>query len=159
GNGAFGGLMLENITQAFCRDVFMAAMPRLEAAGYPIVMHTHDEWCCEVPDGHGSLDEFLAIVTTPPPWAPDLPIAAKARISDRLIETPGPVQTVEAIADNAIDNAAADLQDDETEDEDDIEHDDNEADSIEPGIIEQTEVIPDAATPAAQLHTCAHCQH
>ena len=64
------------------------AMPRLEAAGYPIVMHTHDECVCEMPDGQGSLEEFLAIVTQSPSWAPDLPIAAKARISDRLIEVP-----------------------------------------------------------------------
>jgi hypothetical protein len=67
-------------------------MPRLDAAGYPIVMHTHDEWVCEVPDGHGTLEEFLTIVSTPPSWAPDLPIAAKARISDRLIEIPEPTQ-------------------------------------------------------------------
>jgi putative DNA primase/helicase len=166
GNGAFGGLMLENITQAFCRDIFVAAMPKLEAAGYAIVMHTHDEWCCEVPNDRGSLDEFLAIVTTPPPWAADLPIAAKARISDRLIEIPEPVQAVAVVADNAIDNAMADLQEGETEDEDDAERDDNEADSVEPDIVEQMEVIPDAAAPVApmalpapQLHICAYCQH
>ena len=53
GSGAFGGLLLENSVQAFCRDIFVEAMPRLEAAGYPIVMHTHDEFVCEVPDGSG----------------------------------------------------------------------------------------------------------
>ena len=53
-------LLLENITQALCRDIFAEAMPRLEAAGYPIVMHTHDEYVCEVPEDFGSLDEFLA---------------------------------------------------------------------------------------------------
>jgi DNA polymerase len=105
GSGAFGGLLLENITQALCRDIFIERMPRLEAAGYHIVMHTHDEYCCEVPEGFGSLDEFLVIITTPPSWAPDLPIAAKGRISDRLIEINGAALA----ADNAIDNAAQDL--------------------------------------------------
>ena len=84
--GVFGGLIAENATQALCRDIFVEAMQRLELAGYPIVAHLHDEFICEVPDDFGSLEEFLAIITTPPAWAPDLPIAAKARISDRLIE-------------------------------------------------------------------------
>ena len=68
-------------------------------------MHTHDEFVCEVPDGSGSLEEFLTAITQPPTWAPDLPIAAKARISDRLIEILEPSKAPEVIADNAIDNA------------------------------------------------------
>jgi putative DNA primase/helicase len=94
-------------------------MPRLEAAGYPIVMHTHDEYVCEVPDGHGSLDEFLALATQPPSWAPELPIAAKARISDRLIEIPEPAQAAPIIVDNIIDNAL--IEDEEDEDDRDLE--------------------------------------
>ena len=69
GSGAFGGLIFENVIQALCRDLFVEAMPRLEAAGYPIVMHTHDEYVCEVPDGHGSIEEFLAFITQAPAWA------------------------------------------------------------------------------------------
>jgi DNA polymerase len=84
--GAFGGLIAENATQAICRDIFCAAMLRLEAAGYHIVAHLHDEFVCEVPEGFGSLDEFRGIITTPPSWAPDFPIAAKARIAARFIE-------------------------------------------------------------------------
>jgi DNA polymerase len=84
--GAFGGLIAENATQALCRDIFVGAMLRLEAAGYPIVMHTHDEFVCEVPDRFGSLDEFITIIEQPPAWAPDFPVKAKGRISDRLIE-------------------------------------------------------------------------
>jgi hypothetical protein len=84
--GAFGGLIAENATQAICRDVFVEAMLRLEAAGYPIVAHLHDEFVCEVPNEFGNLDEFIAIITQPPAWALDFPIAAKGRISYRLIE-------------------------------------------------------------------------
>jgi hypothetical protein len=108
GSGAFGGL-LENITQALCRDIFVEAMLRLEAASYKIVAHTHDEYVCEVPEGFGSLEEFLALITAAPGWATELPIAAKARISDRLIEIPEPTGEAAVATDNAIDNAAQDL--------------------------------------------------
>ena len=88
--GAFGGLIAENATQAICRDVFCDAMLRLEAAGYHVVAHLHDQFVCEVPDGFGSLEEFITIITAPPTWAPDFPIAAKGRITDRLIEIKEP---------------------------------------------------------------------
>ena len=65
-------------------------MLRLEAAGYPVVVHLHDEFVCEVPEGFGNLEEFRSIITTPPAWAPDFPIAAKARIADRFIEIKEP---------------------------------------------------------------------
>jgi hypothetical protein len=53
-------------------------MLRLEAAGYPIVLHVHDEVVAEVPESFGSTTEFLRLLTTPPTWATNLPIAAKA---------------------------------------------------------------------------------
>lgn len=118
GSGAFGGLLLENITQGLCRDIFIEAMPRLEAAGYPIVMHTHDEYCCEVPEDFGSLEEFLALITVPPSWAPKLPVAAKARISDRLIEIVE-AKAADVAADNAVDNALVEEEEYDEEDESD----------------------------------------
>jgi hypothetical protein len=61
-------------------------MLRLEAAGYHVVAHLHDEFVREVPNDFGDLDEFRGIITTPPAWAPDFPIATKARVADRFIE-------------------------------------------------------------------------
>jgi AAA domain-containing protein len=138
GSGAFGGLLLENITQAICRDIFVEAMPQLEAAGYPIVMHTHDEVVCEVAEGFGSLEEFLTLVTKPPTWAPALPIAAKARISDRLIE----ITTATPVEENTIDNSVI------VDDEDD----ENEEDTDDPP--------PSPAPPQEKetAHICAQCQ-
>jgi AAA domain len=40
----------------------------------------------QVPEGFGSLEESIGIITAPPAWAPDFPIAAKGRTTDRLIE-------------------------------------------------------------------------
>ena len=88
GQGAYGGLWTENLVSGIARDLLAAAMKRLEAAGYPIVLTVHDEIVCEVQDGFGSLEEFRSLITTLPDWATGtLPIAAKVRESQRFIKS------------------------------------------------------------------------
>jgi DNA polymerase len=72
------GTWIENVVQAIARDVLAEAILRLEAAGYPIVLHVHDEIVAEVPEGFGSEAEFVKIMTQNPAWALTLPIAAEA---------------------------------------------------------------------------------
>jgi DNA polymerase bacteriophage-type len=78
GNGAYGGVWTENIVSGIARDLLVEAMLRIEAAGYPIVLHVHDEIVCEVSVGFGSTEEFTRLMTQRPSWALDLPIAASA---------------------------------------------------------------------------------
>ena len=78
GQGAYGGTWTENVVSGISRDILVEAMFRLEAAGYPIVLHIHDECVAEVPNGFGSEEEFVDLMTRKPAWAPDLPIAAGA---------------------------------------------------------------------------------
>jgi len=78
GAGAYGGLWTENIVSGIARDLLAEAMIRIEAAGYPIVLHVHDEVVCEVPENFDSEQEFIRLMTRKPAWALDLPIAAEA---------------------------------------------------------------------------------
>ena len=59
------------------RDLLVDAMKRLRAAGYALVLHTHDEIVAEMPVGQGSVEEFKRLLVEVPAWAQGLPIAAK----------------------------------------------------------------------------------
>lgn len=72
----FGGKLAENVTQAIARDILAHAMLNLEAAGYPIVFHIHDEAVMEAPVGKGSTEDACRIMAIQPEWAKDLPLRA-----------------------------------------------------------------------------------
>ncbi|MBQ9486356.1 MAG: DNA polymerase [Selenomonadaceae bacterium] len=75
-NRTWGGKLVENIVQATARDCLAAAMLRIDAAGYKIVMHVHDEIICEMPYGKGSLEEVISIMSKPLNWAKELLLTA-----------------------------------------------------------------------------------
>src|SRR5262249_44823286 len=83
GQGAYDGLWTENIVSGIARDLLAEAMLRIEATGYLIVLHVHDEVVAEVPKGFGSREEFTKLMTRKPSWALELPIAAKAWAGSR----------------------------------------------------------------------------
>jgi len=73
----YGGSLAENVTQAVARDILVAGMRACEAAGYPIVMHVHDEIVAEVPiSAARTVDEMSTVMSNAPHWATGLPIAA-----------------------------------------------------------------------------------
>lgn len=76
----YGGKLTENVVQAISRDCLANALIKLDAAGFEIVMHVHDEIVAEVEGDR--LDEMIEIMREPIPWAPGLPLDAAGFISD-----------------------------------------------------------------------------
>lgn len=72
----YGPKLAENCVQGIARDIMANSMMALDAAGYPIVLHIHDEIVSEVPKGFGSVEEFEKIMATMPAWCADWPIRA-----------------------------------------------------------------------------------
>lgn len=79
----YGGMLVQNVTQAASADVLIDAMFRLEAQGFPVVLHVHDEIVSETCKGARSLAEFEALMNVVPEWAQGLPLAAKGWQGER----------------------------------------------------------------------------
>lgn len=80
--GTYGGKLVENICQSSSRDVLAEAMPRIESAGFEIVLTVHDEVVTECALDR-SVDELSALLAEVPTWAPGLPLAAAGFEADR----------------------------------------------------------------------------
>jgi DNA polymerase len=79
----YGGKLVENIVQAVARDILAEAIVRVDAAGYPVVLHVHDEIVAEILKSFGSLTEFENLVAVSPEWATGCPIDAKGWRGER----------------------------------------------------------------------------
>ena len=64
------------MVQAVARDCLAHAMLKLDAAGYEIVFHVHDEVIIEVDEDADALDDVCRIMGAPVTWAPGLPLRA-----------------------------------------------------------------------------------
>jgi hypothetical protein len=77
----YGGKVVENITQAVARIVVSEQMVRI-GRRYPVALQVHDEIVCVVPEDQAdACKQFMMdVMSTPPKWAPDLPVACEADV-------------------------------------------------------------------------------
>ena len=78
---SYGPKFVENIVQATARDILAEAMLRLDAKGYKIVMHIHDEAVIEAPPDT-SLEDICETMGIQPQWANGLLLRADGYICD-----------------------------------------------------------------------------
>ncbi len=75
---SYGGLLVENIVQAFSRDVMAEAMKRCEESQiYSPILSVHDELICEGNEHLGKVKDFVNLVAQQPKWCSGCPIAAE----------------------------------------------------------------------------------
>lgn len=80
----YGGKLTENIIQAIARDCLAVGMRRADKAGFPIVMHVHDEVVCDIENLSTGyvLSELCRILAEPINWAPGLFLPAEGFITN-----------------------------------------------------------------------------
>lgn len=74
----YGGSLVENVTQALCRDLLAFALVNVDEMGWPIVLDVHDEIVCDVPKtDEYSIQGLISKMCELPSWAVGFPLAAE----------------------------------------------------------------------------------
>lgn len=76
----YGGKIVENVIQAIARDCLAESITRVDAAGYKIAFHVHDEVVLDVPENDADLERVCALMGEPIPWAPGLLLKADGAV-------------------------------------------------------------------------------
>ena len=84
-NVLIGSSIFQSAVQGTARDCLAVAMLNLEKAGYEVINSIHDEvlLLVEEQNGESALADVIKIMTTPPTWAPDFPLAAEGWYGNR----------------------------------------------------------------------------
>lgn len=79
----WGGILAENVSQAIARDILCYMMLEMEKLGINIIFHVHDEIVveCDENEAEEVLRNMLRIMSTPPDWCQNIPLAAEGYIS------------------------------------------------------------------------------
>jgi DNA polymerase len=81
----YGGLLVENITQAVARDVFAEGKVAAEHIA-TVVIDVHDELVCE--SDHNVVHELEATLNVAPAWLPNLPMKIEFFESEAYSKSP-----------------------------------------------------------------------
>lgn len=74
----YGGMLVENITQATARDLMADAMLRCHKEGlYDVILSVHDELIAECDMDKGDVKDFEATMAYTPDWAEGCPVKAE----------------------------------------------------------------------------------
>ena len=78
-NPLIGSSIFQSAVQGTARDFLAFAMIALERNGYEVINSIHDEvfLLVEEQNGESALENVINIMTTPPTWATDFPLAAE----------------------------------------------------------------------------------
>ena len=84
-NQLIGSSIFQSAVQGTARDFLAFAMIELERAGYEVINSIHDEvlLLVEEQSAESALDAVVKIMTEPPKWAPDFPLAAEGWVGKR----------------------------------------------------------------------------
>jgi len=84
-NQLIGSSIFQSAVQGTARDFLAFAMIELERAGYEVINSIHDEvlLLVEEQSAESALDDVIKIMTKPPTWAPDFPLAAEGWVGKR----------------------------------------------------------------------------
>lgn len=69
----YGGKLVENIVQAVARDCLCEILRRIDAKGWDVVFHVHDEVIVDAPMDVRT-EDLCALMAEPIEWAPGLPL-------------------------------------------------------------------------------------
>ena len=74
----YGGMLVENITQATARDLMADAMLRNHEQGtYDVILSVHDELLAECDEDEGDIKDFEMAMAHTEEWAEGCPVAAE----------------------------------------------------------------------------------
>jgi DNA polymerase bacteriophage-type len=86
----FGGMLMENLVQALCRDLLADCLVRLEAEGFTICLHVHDEVVLELhfETARDDLRAATLLMSQGPAWAKDFPILVESFAQKQYTKAP-----------------------------------------------------------------------
>lgn len=82
----YGGLQCNNDVQGTARELLRFAMMNTRKAGYPCVLHVHDELVAEVDKNFGSPEHFREILGLMPFWLAGCPVSSKTWTDHRFLK-------------------------------------------------------------------------